>query len=91
MMRKNLDPAVWGPPAWLFIDAVADSYPENATLHDKGWMMDFLVALGESLPCEACRDNYSVYMGLHPLDGYLASRDDVMGWLRDYKSWAKDK
>lgn len=89
MGRKNFDPRVWGPPAWRFIEAVVGSYPDHATLHDQGWMTDFLVAIAEALPCEACRDNYAIWMSLKPLDGYVGSREDVTRWLAEYKAWAK--
>jgi hypothetical protein len=89
MSRKNFDPRVWGPPAWKFIGAVVDSYPDHATLHDQGWMTDFLVAIAEALPCETCRDNYAIWMSLKPLDGYIGSRGDVVRWLTEYKAWAK--
>lgn len=89
MSRKNFDPRIWGPPAWKFIEAVVNSYPDDAALHDQVWMTDFLVALAEALPCEACRDNYTAWMGLKPLDGYIGSRGDITGWLAGYKVWAR--
>ena len=87
----NVSPQIWGPPAWKFIDAVLESYPDNPGLHDQNWMTDFLIGIAEALPCESCRDNYSIYMSQKPLEGFIGSRSAVKLWLSNYRAWAKDR
>jgi hypothetical protein len=30
-MRNNLNPKIWGPSGWFFIDSIVLSYPDNPT------------------------------------------------------------
>jgi len=34
-MRTNLNPNIWGPKTWFFIDSIILSYPDNPSNEDK--------------------------------------------------------
>lgn len=86
--RLNMDPKVWGPPAWLFLDAVTQSFPVTAMLQDQLWMIDFLTALGDALPCERCRVNYKKWVQMNPIGNYVGGRQQVQNWIQTYKKWS---
>ncbi len=84
-LRKNINPKVWGPPGWMFLEKVADSYPVKPKNIDKLRMVNFLTSLGYALPCKKCRANYIRFAMEYPPDKYVASSRKVKQWLRLYK------
>ena len=84
-----MDPSSWGPPAWTFIAAIIQSYPVTASQQDQLWMIDFLTALGDALPCEKCRGNYKLFLYQNPIRIHVVGRQSVANWLNSYKQWSK--
>lgn len=89
MNRNNVDPRVWGPPAWSFLNAVVSSYPVKALPHEQLWMADFLTVLGDALPCEVCRFDYKSYLRQRPVRDFVDGRDGVATYLREYQQMSK--
>lgn len=89
MDRPDLNPKSWGPPAWAFLDSVLQSFPANALLHDRLWMIEFLTSLADALPCTRCRENYRNFLQRNPVQGYVGGRAEIQGWLNAYKMWSK--
>ena len=85
-MRSDIDPKIWGPPAWLFIDSVFKSFPVSASIQDQKWMVDFLTVLGDALPCQQCRFNYKLFSVMNPPS--VAGRVQVEAWMDAYKKWS---
>ncbi len=83
--RKNIDPKVWGPNAWKFIDNVVEGYPSNPNQYEKLRMYQFLTSLEELLPCETCRDNFSDYLRIMPVIENMKNKSTVKRWLKLYK------
>lgn len=87
--RQNLDPKVWGPVAWRFIDYIVMGYPVNAPMEEQMAMERFISALGNALPCEKCRVNFTRYTGMYPPVLYLSGRERLAYWFNSYKRWSK--
>ena len=84
--RRNVNPDVWGPPGWEFLDKIVEGYPVRASHNDKVMMLEFLTSLGHMLPCERCRYNYKRFsQNNNPID-YVDSRARVRSWLKRYKN-----
>ncbi len=49
---------VWGPMIWNTLHLISFNYPVHPTEEDKKHYHDYLVSLGNVLPCKYCRDNY---------------------------------
>lgn len=49
---------VWGPLVWNFLHIISFNYPLNPTKEQKKHYKDYLLSLGNVLPCKYCRDNY---------------------------------
>lgn len=75
-MRENVDPALWGPAAWKFLDYLAKACDaESAPSYRR-----FIELLPDVLPCERCREHSAVYIAEHPVD-----TSDLEGWLKNFQ------
>lgn len=84
--RVDIEPSVWGPSAWVFLDAVVNSFPAEASLSDQLWIADFLANLTDALPCEKCRSNYTLFLRRNPLPMNVIGREQVRTWLARYRN-----
>ena len=46
---------VWGPSLWHVLHTISFNYPVNPTEEQKQQYKDFVLSLGNVLPCGACR------------------------------------
>lgn len=83
--RDNIDPKIWGPPGWEFLDAIVGGYPYQATNDEKRQMTAFLISLGNVLPCSTCRKNYTDFATAYPPSLHVSGRMEVAKWLNMYK------
>jgi hypothetical protein len=88
MEREDIDPKVWGPVAWAFLDSVVLSYPQAASYQDQLWMTDFMTNLSDALPCAKCRENFKLYIRQNPVQQNAFSRSSISSWLEGYKKWS---
>lgn len=87
-MRDDINPKIWGPIAWNFLDYVVAGYPSSASIKDQEWMIRFLNVLGDSLPCTKCRGNYKEFISLYPVGNHVQTRQGVIKWLVSYRKWS---
>ena len=78
----NYNPNLWGSSAWTFLMYIGMAYPDNPTDVDKEYMKLFLRSMGNVLPCEKCRVNFSNHLLKLPLNDYvLSNRYNLLDWL----------
>lgn len=85
MDRDDIDPRIWGPPGWEFLDAIAGGYPFQATEQQQTQMAAFLNSLGYLLPCTTCRENYRRFAQKYPPRNHVRGRVHVQWWLNKYR------
>lgn len=71
-----MDPRVWGPHAWFFIETVVLSIPEDTT--DTSAYVVFLQSIKDVLPCPGCRQEYREYITTHPIP---TQRKEIIDWV----------
>lgn len=81
----NISPKIWGPPGWEFLDNIVKAYPRIASPRDKAIMVNFLMSLGNVLPCERCRVNFLHYITDVPPVQYVSGRTKLRKWFLGYK------
>tara|TARA_B110000914_G_C15505894_1_gene468272 strand:+ start:1984 stop:2382 length:399 start_codon:yes stop_codon:yes gene_type:complete len=77
----SLNPDIWGPHTWIFLHAVAHTYPENPSKDDKERYSDFFTSLQYVLPCSVCRDHLKDIIRDQPIQ--LESQKTLQYWLID--------
>jgi hypothetical protein len=75
-MRKNLNPHVWGPGAWQFLQNCAEAADEDCA--DK--YVQFINLLQDVLPCEKCREHCAQYINDNPVDP-----NNLKDWLLNFQ------
>ena len=79
--NRGITPARWGALGWVFVHLVALGYPTSPTPRDAAEYGRFITALGDVLPCRACRDHYREHVRQHPPGAALrAGRDHLFAW-----------
>lgn len=92
MNRIDLNPKIWGPKAWFFLESCIISYPNNPTNEDKQIYKNFLTSLVNILPCSKCRFNYKNHIKEFPLnDYYLEDKDKLLTWFINIHNLASNK
>jgi hypothetical protein len=80
----NLNPTVWGPHAWFFLDSVVMGMPDNPSPNEAAVYKNFFTSLQFLLPCLKCRLHYAANLEESPLtDDILASKERMLRWLYD--------
>jgi hypothetical protein len=78
----NLNPNVWGPHGWFFIDSIVLSLPNNLSYEQKNIYKNFFTSLQDVLPCEACREHYKQHLIKFPLtDNILSKKENFIKWI----------
>jgi hypothetical protein len=85
---QNINPKIWGPPMWDSLFYIAFSYPEiNPSKIEKENIYNYLISIGEILPCENCRIHFRNNLKENPLtEQILASRKNIILWLLSIKN-----
>jgi len=58
---------VWGPPAWHFLHTISFNYPIRPSPKEKRDYRNFILSLGNILPCGYCRKNLKKNLREFPL------------------------
>lgn len=58
----NLNPKIWGPHAWFFIESIAISLPDVIPIETQNELKHFFISISFLLPCETCRNHFSEYV-----------------------------
>jgi hypothetical protein len=78
----NLNPQVWGPHGWFFIDSIVLSLPNKLTYEQKNIYKNFFTSLQDILPCEGCREHYKQNLIKYPLtEEVLSKKENMIKWL----------
>jgi hypothetical protein len=78
----NLNPKVWGPHAWFFLDSIVLSLPNKLNDEQKNIYKNFFTSLQYILPCEGCRNHYTENLKKYPLtDQILSNKENMIKWL----------
>ena len=78
-----MDPKVWGPHGWQFLHSITLAYPDNPTLEDKNNHAQFFNGIQNILPCQRCRDHYSLSLQELPVEQHLENKESLFRWLVD--------
>jgi len=80
--RENgLSTKMWGPGAWIILHSSAQRYPKNPTEQDKKCFKSFYVNLSYTLPCGACKESYTKFLDILPIDYFLGNRELLTFWI----------
>ena len=84
-ITTSKDPRVWGPPLWRYLHLSAANYPKNPTVREARAMMDWLIHLPVTIPCESCGVHYRQYItrNYNRLPVICSSRDNLFKFLVD--------
>lgn len=78
----NLNPNVWGPHGWFFLDSIVLSLPDNLSYEQKIIFKNFFTSLQDVLPCAACREHYKQNLIEFPLtDTILSKKENIIKWI----------
>lgn len=72
-----MDPAVWGPAAWAFLNYAAKACDESSADSYRA----FIQLLPSVLPCEQCRGHSAAYISEHPVE-----TDNLEAWLARFQA-----
>ncbi|MHB1954614.1 MAG: ERV1/ALR-related protein [Sulfobacillus sp.] len=77
-----MNPSIWGPHAWFFLDAIAFGYPMSPNRRQKEDYREFFELLSDVLPCQMCRRNYRRHLHDFPLSSQaLRDRPALVTWV----------
>ena len=61
-MNENINPALWGSSVWKTVFYMVSVYPNNPSTTDITSIQYFFTSLKSLLPCESCRQSYSMFI-----------------------------
>lgn len=76
-----MNPEVWGPRGWFFLDSICMAYPDRPSPQDAARMRAFFLAVPHVLPCPACRAHFLQNMLQDPIEPALATRESLVNWI----------
>jgi hypothetical protein len=76
-----LDPDVWGPHFWFFINTIAISYPHHPNDVTKKKYYEFIMNLPLFIPVEGMGNEFSKLLDEFPITSYLDSRTSFVRWV----------
>ena len=76
-----LDPEVWGPHFWFFINTVALNYPNNPNDVTKKKYYEFIQNLPLFIPVEEIANDFDKLLQLYPISPYLDSKKSLVEWV----------
>jgi hypothetical protein len=78
----NLNPKIWGPHTWFFLDSIMLSLPNKLNNEQQNIYKNFFTSLQYILPCEGCRDHYAENLKQYPLtEQILSNKENMIKWL----------
>lgn len=73
-----MDPNLWGPHAWYFIESAVLTMPDDPSVVPK--YIDFLMGLQHVLPCRGCRENYADHIKDKPPTN-ITTKAELVKWV----------
>ena len=71
----------WGPSAWDFLHSITFAYPIDPSPEDKIYYKSFFNNIQFVLPCNLCRQSFTILFKYITIDPYLDSREGLTYWL----------
>lgn len=82
--NNGLMTKIWGPGAWMMLEACAFGYPMKPTEQDKQNFRAFYDSIQHVLPCKYCRISFSGFLQDHDTkldDSVLENRKTLTNWI----------
>jgi hypothetical protein len=76
-----LDPEIWGPHFWFFINTLALNYPNNPNDVTKKKYYEFIQNLPLFIPVEEIANDFDKLLKLYPVSSYLDSKKMFVKWV----------
>jgi hypothetical protein len=76
-----MEPTRWGPHLWFYLHTISFNFPDNPTHLQKTQHLDFYNSLGNTIPCEKCKNHYASHLQTQP--PRLENRDSIIRWTVD--------
>lgn len=77
----NYNPKLWGKCGWTFLHYVCLGYSNKPSEEIKTYYKNFLLGLGNVLPCEECRENFIKHSKKILIDDYLDNANKLFEWI----------
>jgi len=77
----QLDPKVWGPHMWFFINTIAMTYPNRPNAITKKKYYDFMQNLPMFIPIEQMSGEFSKLLDEYPIQPYLDTKESFIRWV----------
>jgi len=77
----QLDPKVWGPHMWFFINTIAITYPNRPNAITKKKYYDFMQNLPMFIPIEQMSGEFSKLLDEYPIQPYLDTKESFIRWV----------
>lgn len=91
-MTEYSDPKSWGPHFWFVMRCTANNFPDNPSINDAKYYVDFFTNLKNILPCPKCSTNYTKLLERYPIEQFAVNRDKLIKWVQlIYEETKKDK
>ena len=74
----KLDPNIWGPKYWFFLQTIAINYPLNPTIKEKKIFYNLIHNFYLFIPDKKFANNFSKILDDFPLTPYLDSRESFI-------------
>lgn len=76
-----LDPNIWGPHFWFFIETLALNYPNNPNDVTRKKYYEFIQNLPLFIPVEEIANDFDKLLKLYPVSSYLDSKKSFVKWV----------
>jgi hypothetical protein len=76
-----LDPEIWGPHFWFFINTLALNYPNNPNDVTRKKYYEFIQNLPLFIPVEEIANDFDKLLKLYPVSSYLDSKKSFIKWV----------
>lgn len=76
-----LDPEIWGPHFWFFINTLALNYPNNPNDVTIKKYYEFIQNLPLFIPVEEIANDFDKLLQLYPVSSYLDSKKSFVKWV----------
>ena len=79
--NTSLNPDVWGPHYWFFMNTIAVNYPKNPSDGIKKKHYNFITSLIDFIPNASISKEFENMLDQYPIEPYLNSRDSLLKWV----------
>ncbi len=78
-----------GKGVWLYLHAIAETYPSNATSDQKRRFKRHVEDFAIHYPCASCREHMRMYFTEHPL--LVDNRAQAVYWMYEFHNAVNDR